>query len=117
MIGLFQENGPCRMNSDEETVSRNPYSWIRNKYANMLYVDQPIGTGYSYGDTIVETSQDAAVALCKMLQVFFSNPKFKRYASWNFAIWTESYSGHYGPALAEYFLTQNAAIKAGVVVG
>jgi carboxypeptidase C (cathepsin A) len=33
MIGLFQENGPCRMNEDELTVSRNPYSW--NEYANM----------------------------------------------------------------------------------
>ncbi|CAE6440030.1 unnamed protein product [Rhizoctonia solani] len=115
MLGLFQENGPCRMNSDEETVSRNPYSW--NEYANMLYIDQPIGAGYSYGDIVVESSKDAAVDMWKMLQIFFSDPKFKQYASRDFAIWTESYGGHYGPAFAEYFLKQNAEIAAGRIPG
>ena len=33
MIGLFQENGPCRINNDSETVSLNKNSW--NNVANM----------------------------------------------------------------------------------
>ncbi|KAF8610127.1 serine carboxypeptidase [Ceratobasidium sp. AG-I] len=115
MIGLFQENGPCRMNSDESTVSLNPYSW--NAYANMLYIDQPVGVGYSYGDTVVGTSQDAAVAVWKMLQIFFADTKFSKYATRDFAIWTESYGGHYGPTFAAYFLSQNAAIAAGTITG
>ena len=43
LIGLFQENGPCHFVNGETTPSLNPNSW--NEYANMLYVDQPIGTG------------------------------------------------------------------------
>ena len=43
MIGLFQENGPCNFPDGATTPSLNPYSW--NSYANMLYIDQPIGMG------------------------------------------------------------------------
>ncbi|KEP50782.1 serine carboxypeptidase [Rhizoctonia solani 123E] len=115
MIGLFQEMGPCRMNQDEATVSRNAYSW--NEYSNMLFIDQPVGVGYSYGDTVVGTSKDAAIALWKMLQIFFADAKFSKYATRDFAIWTESYGGHYGPTIASYFLDQNAAIAAGTITG
>ncbi|KAH7340241.1 Alpha/Beta hydrolase protein [Rhizoctonia solani] len=115
MIGLFQEVGPCRINKDETTVSRNPYSW--NEYSNMLFIDQPIGAGYSHGDMLVATSNDAAVAVWKMLQMFFADSKFSKYATRDFAIWTESYGGHYGPVFASYFLDQNAAIDAGKVNG
>ncbi|KDN49353.1 hypothetical protein RSAG8_02055, partial [Rhizoctonia solani AG-8 WAC10335] len=115
MIGLFQEVGPCRINQDETTVSRNPYAW--NEYSNMLFIDQPIGTGYSHGELVVSTSRDAAVAVWKMLQIFFADPKFSKYATRDFAIWTESYGGHYGPAFALYFLDQNAAIDAGKING
>lgn len=44
MIGLFQENGPCHFVNGASTPSLNPYSF--NEFANMLYVDQPIGTGF-----------------------------------------------------------------------
>jgi carboxypeptidase C (cathepsin A) len=39
MIGLFQENGPCRIKNDSSGVALNPYSW--NEFANTLYIDQP----------------------------------------------------------------------------
>ncbi|CAE7108576.1 unnamed protein product [Rhizoctonia solani] len=60
---------------------------------------------------------DAAVAVWKMLQIFFADAKFSKYATRDFAIWTESYGGHYGPVLASYFLDQNAAIDAGEIKG
>ena len=45
-IALLYENGPYRFNSRGK-LERNTYSW--NNYVNLLYVDQPIGTGYSKG--------------------------------------------------------------------
>ncbi|KAL1860912.1 hypothetical protein Plec18170_001426 [Paecilomyces lecythidis] len=45
MIGLFQENGPCGIDSNG-TVYNNPYSW--SNASNMLYIDQPTQTGFSY---------------------------------------------------------------------
>lgn len=115
MIGLFQENGPCRINEDEATVSLNPYSWNNN--ANMLFIDQPVGVGYSHGTLDVGTSVEAAEALWNMLQIFLSNPTFSHLAQNNFALWTESYGGHYGPTFAHYFLQQNEAIKNGTISG
>lgn len=59
MVGLFQENGPCRFVNGEETPSLNPYSF--NNYANMLYIDQPVGVGFSYGnDAAVDSTPTAA---------------------------------------------------------
>ncbi|KAA8646840.1 hypothetical protein EYZ11_009545 [Aspergillus tanneri] len=46
MVGLFTENGPCHMNSDSRTTRENAWSW--NKETNMLYIDQPVQTGFSY---------------------------------------------------------------------
>ncbi|KAH9853076.1 alpha/beta-hydrolase [Lenzites betulinus] len=115
MIGLFQENGPCRITNDSSAVTPNPYSW--NNVSNMLYLDQPVGTGFSHGETVVGTSQQAAADVWKFLQMFFADAKFSKYKTADFALWTESYGGHYGPTIAAYILDQNAGIANGTVNG
>lgn len=115
MIGLFQEHGPCTIRNDSSTVDLNPTSW--NEVANILYIDQPVGVGFSYGDATVSSSKEAAEAVWNFLQIFFADSRFSKYANSEFALWTESYGGHYGPAFASHFLDQNAAISAGTISG
>ncbi|KAI0637608.1 serine carboxypeptidase [Trametes polyzona] len=115
MIGLFQENGPCRITNDSKSVKLNPNSW--NEVSNMLYIDQPVGVGFSHGTTDVGTSQAAAQDVWQFLQIFFADSRFSKFQERDFAIWTESYGGHYGPTFAAHFLDQNAAIANGSVSG
>lgn len=88
MIGLIQEHGPCRIKNDSSGVTPNPYSW--NNEANVLYIDQPVGVGFSHGDLKVGTSQQAAADVWTFLQIFLSDPKFARLQKSDLAIWTES---------------------------
>jgi len=42
------EIGPFRL-KDENTLVYNDGSW--NEFANVMFVDNPVGTGYSYANT------------------------------------------------------------------
>ncbi|KAH6847317.1 Alpha/Beta hydrolase protein [Chaetomium sp. MPI-CAGE-AT-0009] len=46
MMGVLEENGPCFVGPDSKSTYLNPWSW--NNEVNMLYIDQPVQTGFSY---------------------------------------------------------------------
>eukprot|EP00299_Pterocystis_sp_00344_P010920 c5003_g1_i1.p1 GENE.c5003_g1_i1~~c5003_g1_i1.p1 ORF type:complete len:461 (+),score=77.84 c5003_g1_i1:1-1383(+) len=94
MLALFTENGPCTVNSDGATTEYNPYSWTN--YANMLYVDQPPGTGFSDG-TYDFDEAGVAEDMYQFLQMFFAH-----YPAYNtsFFVFGESYAGHYVPSIS-----------------
>jgi carboxypeptidase C (cathepsin A) len=98
MIGLLQENGPCRITNDSTSVTLNPFSW--NNEASVLYIDQPVGVGFSHGDLKVGTSEEAAADVWTFLQIFLSDARFSHLSSNKLGLWTESYGGHYGPTFA-----------------
>ena len=53
---LSGETGPCYVNTDSNSTTLNPWSF--NNHANMLYIDQPVGTGFSY-TSLVKGTYDA----------------------------------------------------------
>lgn len=55
MFGATQSGGPCTILPDSNSTADNPWAW--NRYVNMLYVDQPIGAGFSY-DLLVNITYD-----------------------------------------------------------
>eukprot|EP00397_Hematodinium_sp_SG-2012_P032074 GEMP01034115.1.p1 GENE.GEMP01034115.1~~GEMP01034115.1.p1 ORF type:complete len:480 (+),score=63.47 GEMP01034115.1:130-1440(+) len=101
---LFIENGPYFVHVNL-TLSKNDYSW--NKIANMLYVDQPAGAGYSYSTKNCDapfciSEQGVDKYLFSFLQGFIVRyPKFKKRA---FYITGESYAGHYVSSLAAHII-------------
>ncbi|KAM3509634.1 hypothetical protein MY11210_006234 [Beauveria gryllotalpidicola] len=67
MSGLFFENGPAKI-TENLTVVRNPDSW--NNKANVLHIDQPVSTGFSYG-AAVNTTLAASKDIYALLSLFF----------------------------------------------
>ncbi|KAM7496816.1 hypothetical protein LguiA_021230 [Lonicera macranthoides] len=97
-LALFYENGPFHIANDL-TLSWNDFGW--DKVSNMIYVDQPTGTGFSYSssdDDIRHNELGVSTDLYNFLQEFFkAHPD---YAKNDFFITGESYAGHYIPAFA-----------------
>ena len=49
MVGLFQENGPCRVvEISQDKLGTQPNEWGWDRSTNILYVDQPNQVGFSY---------------------------------------------------------------------
>jgi len=97
---LFYENGPFTIN-DDMSLKINDYSW--NDVSNIVFVDQPLGTGFSEGKLIdfAHDEDDVAESMGKFLVGFLEqNPEFK---GRDFFITGESYAGHYIPAIAHYY--------------
>ncbi|KAF7972815.1 hypothetical protein HWV62_17010 [Athelia sp. TMB] len=94
-----------------------PFTLCWNNASNMIYIDQPIGTGFSYGTDSTDSTYTAAPYVWQAFQVLFESTEFSAYKSREFILATESYGGHYGPEFAEYFEIQNNAIAAGTITG
>ncbi|KAL8090368.1 serine carboxypeptidase-like [Apium graveolens] len=97
-LALFYENGPFSIAKNMSLVW-NEYGW--DKVSNLLYVDQPTGTGFSYSSDkrdIRHNEDGVSNDLYDFLQAFFvEHPQF---AKNDFYITGESYAGHYIPAFA-----------------
>ncbi|EED81068.1 hypothetical protease S10 [Postia placenta Mad-698-R] len=86
--GLFMELGPCRV-VNSTTTTFNPYGW--NDKANVFFIDQPIGVGFSYADygEAVSNTLDAAKDISAFVAIFFEN--FSKYKGRAFHMAGESY--------------------------
>ncbi len=88
MGSVLREIGPCRITNDSLSVTPNPFSW--NNEANLPFIDQPIGVGFSHGGSKANTSQEAASNIWTFMQIFLSDPCFAKYQQNTLVIWTES---------------------------
>lgn len=94
--GLFFELGPSSINATLQPV-HNPYSWTNN--ASVIFLDQPVGVGYSYtGGEAVKLTAAASKDVYVFLELFFQ--KFPHLRPNDFHIAGELYAGHYIPQFA-----------------
>jgi len=87
--GLLFELGPCSIRNEGKNTTRNPYSW--NMHSNMIFLDQPVNVGYSYGDASVDTSPVAGQDVYAFLELFVN--RFPEYADKQLHLSAESYGG------------------------
>jgi carboxypeptidase C (cathepsin A) len=107
LIGFMTEQGPFRPDSDGN-LQQNPYAW--NKIANMVFLEQPVGVGFSYSDNKddykIGDDQAAADNLATILAFYNKFPHFNHTSLY---ITSESYGGHYMPTWADAIIKYNDA--------
>lgn len=86
---------------------RNKHSW--NKASNIVFVDSPVGVGYSYSNTSADYNylDDELTAIDAMAFLVGWFTKFPQYQSNDVYLLGESYAGHYAPNLAKKILIHN----------
>ncbi|KAH1217347.1 Serine carboxypeptidase-like 31 [Glycine soja] len=121
--GATQEIGPFLVDTDGQGLKFNNFSW--NKEANMLFLESPVGVGFSYsntssdydqlGDELTDLALTSSIALLLLFVTandaysFLHNwfQKFPSYRGRTFYIAGESYAGKYVPELAELIHDRN----------
>ncbi|KAL8246172.1 hypothetical protein R6Q59_007388 [Mikania micrantha] len=78
IIALLNEEGPLQINPDSLILTLNPGAWTQ--MANMIFVDMPAGTGFSYSETQegwVSSDTILATDYIDLIKKFLiENPKF-----------------------------------------
>ncbi|OKL63264.1 Serine-type carboxypeptidase F [Talaromyces atroroseus] len=100
--GFLQENGRFVWQPGTYLPVENPYSWVN--LTNVLWVDQPVGTGFSTGIPTATNEEDVARDFIKFFKNFedlFGIKNFKIY------ITGESYAGRYVPYISSAMIDQN----------
>lgn len=92
---LFEKIGPSYI-TKEIKPEHNPYSWNNN--ASVIFLEQPVGVGFSYSSKKVGDTATAAKDTYVFLELFFQ--KFPQFLTSNLHIAGESYAGHYLPKIA-----------------
>ena len=105
MLGLYTENGPYNFKFDKDHV-KDPFELVKNKLswnnaANVMYVDQPIGTGFSFTDSwsAFRMTEDQ---VAEDFYIFIHNflLKYPKFQGREIFLTGESYAGHYIPVIA-----------------
>lgn len=102
MEGLIQENGPFLWQYGTFKPVPNPWSWHR--LTNIVYIEQPVGTGFSPGNVTATSEEDVAQQFLGFWKNFidlFSMQGYKVYIA------GESYAGMYCPYIGSAMLDAN----------
>ena len=97
-LGLLTEQGPFRP-SAHGWLLPNDFAWTR--YASVVFIEQPVGVGFSRSGKMAETYSDGNAASDNYRFVVNFFERFRELKKNEFYITSESYGGHYMPMLAK----------------
>eukprot|EP01022_Parablepharisma_sp_SALTPOND_P000937 TRINITY_DN105298_c1_g1_i1.p1 TRINITY_DN105298_c1_g1~~TRINITY_DN105298_c1_g1_i1.p1 ORF type:complete len:481 (+),score=21.97 TRINITY_DN105298_c1_g1_i1:107-1444(+) len=114
---LFLEHGPYRLQKGSSNFTSSQFSW--NNVADVLYTDQPIGTGLSNCSDIsrIPTNADE---MARDFYGFFTNflalhPEYTKHSTTIYFA-GHSYAGHFVPAIVKYLLENGFGYHIGGVL-
>lgn len=96
--GMLQQNGPFTWASGTAQPRLNQWSWTN--LSHVLWVEQPIGTGFSQGEVEITNDEELAVQVAGFLEQFLN--VFTELKGKNFYLGGENYAGYYVPYIANY---------------
>ncbi|KAK6857435.1 serine carboxypeptidase [Apiospora arundinis] len=97
--GLIQENGPFIWQYGTYRPVPNPWSW--HHLTNIIYIEQPVGTGFASGNATITDEEELAAQFLGFWKNFvdlFALQGYKVYVT------GESYAGMYCPYIASAML-------------
>ena len=97
--GLLQENGPFIWQYGTFKPVKNPYTWVN--LTNMIWVEQPVGTGFSQGTPSATSETDVAAQFLGFFKNFIDTFGLQGRKIY---ITGESYAGYYVPYIADAML-------------
>ncbi|CAO2814049.1 unnamed protein product [Amaranthus hypochondriacus] len=109
--GEAEELGPFfPEKGSNASLKLNKFAW--NRAANLLFLESPIGVGFSYSNTTDDINQLGDTFTAQDSYRFLVNwfKRFPQFKSHQFYISGESYAGHYVPQLAEYIYDSNKKV-------
>ncbi|PSR83149.1 hypothetical protein PHLCEN_2v5798 [Hermanssonia centrifuga] len=104
--GLLQENGPLSWSWGQAKATPNEFSWTN--LSSLLFIEQPIGTGFSQGEPNIKNEDDLAVQLVGFMQQFLE--VFSELKGLNFYVSGESYAGMYVPYIVNHIFENPTAL-------
>ncbi|KAG8791094.1 hypothetical protein FRC17_008802, partial [Serendipita sp. 399] len=112
------ELGPCQILSKDDIPNPkyNPYSW--NSNASVIFIDQPVGVGYSYADygEHVGRTEEAAKDIAAFVAIFMERFVYGTHRGTDkgdvkLHLAGESYGGRYIPVFAAEIIDQNIQLR------
>jgi carboxypeptidase D len=96
MEGLLTENGPINWLPGMDAPAPNPFTWL--DLTNIVWIDQPLGVGFTQGEPDIETEDQLAIQFIGFWKNFV---KLFCMEDWKMYLTGESYAGVYIPYIAQ----------------
>lgn len=99
LLGFLQENGPFLWQPGTLKPQPNPWSW--HLLTNVVWVEQPVGVGFSEGEPSITNEDELAAQFMGFWRNFVDTFGLH---GWRIYVAAESYGGYYGPYISSNFI-------------
>ena len=108
--GIFTESGPLRINRngtgpDDFEITKTDNSWLSIPRVNLLFLDNPVGAGFSFGNSYVTSLDEVSSEFQSFLSSFYA--LYPEFTNSDLYFTGESYAGKYLSKISHDILELN----------